>query len=220
MTKSDSLKKLTVSSLLTALAYLCVFLLRFKVSFLTFDLKDAVLSVTAFIYGPLTAVCSAVAVAFLELITVSDTGLYGFLMNAISSSAFVFCCGIVYKYRRTFSGAILGVVAAAVGTTCVMLVFNLFVTPFYMGVTLSEVAALIPSLLLPFNLVKGIINASVTMIIYKPITGIFKRVGLSSAADKKLDLKKLALSTAVTLVIIMLSTLFIIYFLKGDLAFL
>ena len=52
MTKNASLKKLSVTAMLCALAYICMFVFKFKVGFLTFDLKDAVLTVIAFLYGP------------------------------------------------------------------------------------------------------------------------------------------------------------------------
>ena len=53
MNKKNSLKKLSVIGMLTAVAYLCVFLFKFKVGFLTFDIKDAFLAIIAFLYGPL-----------------------------------------------------------------------------------------------------------------------------------------------------------------------
>ncbi len=63
--------------------------------------------------------------------------------------------------------------------TSVMLLANLFITPFYMGVDRSAVVELIPSVLLPFNLIKSVINASLTLLIYKPITKAFGRLGLT-----------------------------------------
>ena len=77
MKKNTELKKITIVGMLSAVAYLCMFLFKFKVGFLTFDLKDAVLTVIAFLYGPIYGVISSVLVALLELVSVSDTGIYG-----------------------------------------------------------------------------------------------------------------------------------------------
>ena len=45
MTAGKNIKKLTVTALFCALAFLMTFVFRFKVGFLTFEFKDAVISV-------------------------------------------------------------------------------------------------------------------------------------------------------------------------------
>ena len=74
MSSKNNLKKISVVAMLCALAYLCMFLFKFKISFLTFDFKDAFLAITAFLYGPLYASVSAILVAFLEFIRAPKTG--------------------------------------------------------------------------------------------------------------------------------------------------
>ena len=64
--QKTNLKKISVAAMLCAVAYLCMFMFKFKVSFLTFDFKDAILCITAFLFGPLYGVASAVVVAFAE----------------------------------------------------------------------------------------------------------------------------------------------------------
>ncbi len=201
--------------MLCALAYICMFVFKFKVSFLTFDFKDAILTVIAFLYGPVYAVASSVLVAAIEFLSVSDTGVYGFIMNALSSAVFTATCGIIYKYRRTLTGAVFGSIAAVLSMTAVMLVANIFITPFYMGVARSDVAAMIPSLLLPFNIIKGVVNAAITMIIYKPITTALKKVGLSNNATAKTDLKKFIPLTIAALISLIIAVIIIIFVLDG-----
>ena len=218
-TKTIKLKKLTVTAMLTAIAFLCVMLFKFEVLFLTFDLKDAVLAVIAFLYGPLYGVISAISVAFLEFISFSDTGIYGLIMNALSSVTFSFICGIIYKYRRTLLGAVLGTVTAVFAMTAVMLVANIFITPYYMHVESKEVIALIPTLFLPFNLIKGVVNAASTMIIYKPITTALKKVGLSAKDSHYTDVKKFVVLSVISAVIAIVAILMILYVLHGDFSF-
>ena len=202
MNKKMDIKKLSVTAMLCAVAYLCMLLFKFKISFLTFDIKDAFLAVTAFLYGPLYGIISAVLVAFLEFLSVSDTGIYGLIMNALSSAAFAGICGLVYKYRRTLFGAILGAVLAVLAMTAVMLAANLFITPFYMGVARGQVAAMIPTLFLPFNVIKGVVNMALTLLIYKPITGAFKKAGVVvSTSGGSFNKKNFAIVTAVSIII-------------------
>ena len=175
---NNNIKKMTVIAVLCAIAYLVSFIFPFKVSFLTFDLKDAIIAISALMYGPIAGLVSSMIVPFLEFITTSETGVYGFIMNFLSSAAFSVTAGIIYKYRRSFSGAILSMCASVLAVTAIMLLANLFITPYYMGVERGTVVELIPSLLLPFNLIKSVVNASLTLLIYKPITAAFGRMGM------------------------------------------
>jgi len=136
-------------------------------------------------------------------------------MNALSSAVFTATCSVIYKYRRTLAGAVFGSIAAVLSMTAVMLVANIFITPFYMGVARSDVAAMIPSLLLPFNLVKGVVNAAITMIIYKPITTALKKVGLSNNATAKTDLKKFVPLAISALVLLAIAVVIILFALDG-----
>lgn len=217
MNKKVDLKKLSVTAMLCALAYICMFVFKFKVGFLTFDLKDAVLTIIAFLYGPLYGIVSSIVVALLEFISVSDTGMYGMIMNALSSAVFTGTCGFVYKYRHTLLGAIVGSVSAIFSMTAVMLIANLFITPLYMtNSTMSDVAAMIPTLLLPFNLIKGVVNAALTMIIYKPITSAFKRTGLTSSSTRKTDINKFIPIAVLALMLLVVSVLIILFMLDGE----
>lgn len=212
MKKSVDIRKMVVVAVLCALAFLCMFVFRIKVGFLTFDAKDAIISIISLLYGPVLGVASALIVALLEFISVSDTGVYGLIMNFISSGTFALVCGLIYKYRRSFSGAIVSVVLAAVSVTAIMMAANLLITPYYMGVSQSQVAGMIPTLLLPFNLVKSVLNAAITMAIYKPFTLALRKTGLLPKAEqqtyrfggKTLVLTLVALAVIVAAVLIML----------------
>ena len=83
------------------------------------------------------------------------------------------------------TGALLGMLASVVSMTAVMMVANLIITPFYMGVSTSDVVQLIPTLLLPFNLTKGIFNASIVILIYKPDSKAIRLAGFVSVSVAK-----------------------------------
>lgn len=222
-TKSQThLRRLVVTAMFCSLAFLLTFVFRFNVSFLTFDLKDTVLAIVALMYGPVYGVVSSLTVALIEFLSISDTGVYGFIMNFLASATFTFTCGLIYKYRRNFGGAIISLIAAAVTLVCVMLTANLFITPYYMGVDRTAVINMIPALLLPFNLCKAVINAAVTLIIYKPVTGVLKRSGIVASAAQSTKSTKSSLRSAVLmiscLIIIALSVLFILLKMDGTLS--
>ncbi len=176
-TKQKHIKALSAVGLFCALAYVCCVLFHFKAAFLTFDLKDAVMAVGAMIFGPVYGVAMALIVAIIEGITISSTGVYGFIMNVLSSITFVGIASLIYKLRRTMSGAVIGIIAASLSMVAVMMAANVLITPFYMNVPRGEVIALIPTLLLPFNLTKAIFNSAVVFIIYKPIITAMRHAG-------------------------------------------
>ena len=72
--KSESrLRTVVAVGVFCALAYIACVLFHFRASFLTFDLKDAVMTIGAMLFGPLYGLAMAVIVALIEMLTVSTT---------------------------------------------------------------------------------------------------------------------------------------------------
>ena len=213
--KKVNVKAIAVTGVLTAAAFLLTFVFRFKVSFLTFDFKDTLIAIASLTYGFPYGVASVFIVALIEFLTVSETGVYGFIMNFLASGTFALVCGLIYKYKRTFSGAILSLIVAAVSVNIVMITANIFITPIYMGVDTDAVISLIVPLLLPFNFAKTVINSAATLLLYKPITSALRKYNiLSGETNGKSGLKSVILAT-VSVLIIVLTALYITLKLNG-----
>jgi len=166
--------------------------------FLSLDVKDSAIAIASFIYGPISGVVIAFIAAFIEFLTFSTTAWYGFVMNFASSAAFSLVAATIYKFRRTLNGALIGFFAAVAATTGVMLLLNNFVTPIYLmefmgmpeAVATSTVIELLPTVLLPFNLAKSIMNASVAMLLYKPIVLALKKAKITSKGKNSVSFNK------------------------------
>ena len=142
----------------------------------------------------------------------SATGPYGFVMNALSSVTFSVVASVIYKYKKTFYGAIIGLSSAVFATTAVMLLANLFITPLYLGVSVSEVAVMIPKILLPFNFVKSVLNAALVLLFYKPLSQVLKKMGFiesgeSSDAAKTTKRARSIIVSLIAIVIVVASLL-------------
>ena len=201
--KKNYTKKLVMSAMFAALAYVCVLVIpHIKVQFLTFDIKDAVITIAAMIYGPIAGASISLIVAFIEMITVSSTGPWGFLMNFLSSAIFSCTASVVYRYmpkiKRTLNGAILGLLLSVVLTTGLMMPLNMLITPLYTGASVGFIITLIPTLLLPFNFVKSLLNAALVLVLYKPITVALKKARAIDVGNEKYKFDK----TSVLLTII------------------
>lgn len=207
--RSENIKKtqgIVVRALFCAIAYLLMFVLRISGigGFLTFDAKDAVIVVAAMIFGPLTGIGISLTVALLEMLTVSGTGFWGFLMNFVSSAVFSSVASLIYnkmpKIKKKITGACAGLGLGVVLTVCVMVVMNLIITPIYTKMPTSAIAAMILPLLLPFNLIKTVLNASLVMLIYKPVSSALKRSGLIRADEGASGIKLNGVTLAVLIV--------------------
>ena len=183
-------KKLVGIAMFAALAYAVTFVFRIPVMFLTFDAKDAVITIAALMYGPLSGVIISLLAALIELITISGTGVYGFIMNFASSAVFSATAAWIYKHKRTPSGAVGGLFTAVVAMVATMMCLNLLVTPYYMGADRGTDAAresvkqLLPTVILPFNTAKALMNSAFAMLLYKPISAAMKKAKLIPGSPK------------------------------------
>ena len=185
------IKKLCVAALFCALAVASTYVMHFKVMFLTFDAKDAVIAIAGLLFGPLYSLVISLVVSLIEFITIGDAGFWGFLMDFISTALFATVCALIYKYKKNIKGAIMGLVLASVSMTAFMLLFNLFIVPIYTpNYTTAAVAQMIPTLFLPFNLTKAVLNSAIVLILYKPISRAMKAAKVIRSSDVGLDADK------------------------------
>ena len=182
---SELTKRMTGIAVFSALAYGVSLVTNIKVGFLSFDAKDAVITIAAFIYGPVSAIIMSFITALIESVSFGSTGPWGALMDFISTFSFTFTASLIYKYRRKLSGAILSLGAASAVYVAVMMVANLLITPIYMGVGVEAVKSLIPTTLLPFNLAKALMNSALVMMLYKPVSRLVRRLGFAKPSEGK-----------------------------------
>ncbi len=215
MNKTSSIvhvKKLCAVAMLCALAFIVSFCFPIKVQFLTFDAKDAVIAIGGMFFGPLAALAMSLVVPFLEFITFSDTGIYGLIMNFLSSAAFSITASLVYKYKRKMSGAVIGLISAVFAMVAVMMIANLFITPFYMGVSRGMVVDLIPPLLLPFNATKSVLNAALVLLLYKPFTLALRATNLVPKGDAPKRISPVYTVVTIICAVALLIIAFVVYF--------
>lgn len=172
-------KKLTIIGMLCALAYVAVVVGRIPlVLFLKYDPKDVIIVIGGFIFGPLTSFAVTVIVSVVQMFTISGTGILGCIMNIISSCSFACTAAFIYERKHKLSGAMLGLFCGWGCQVVVMMFWNYLVAPIYMGYPREEIVELLIPAFLPFNLIKGGLNAAITMLIYKPVVTALRRSNL------------------------------------------
>ena len=174
-----NVKKLVLLAMLSAIAFMMVSLIRIPVVlFLSYEPKDVIITIGAFLLGPMAGVIISTLVALIEMVTISTTGPIGCLMNMLSSMCFACTAAIIYKKHRTMKGAVMGLLAGSVTTVAVMLLWNWLITPLYMGVSRQDVQTLLIPAFLPFNALKVGFNTALTLALYKPLSNALRKTGL------------------------------------------
>ena len=199
-------KELAMLALLAALAYVVMFLSKqipvSVLGFLNFDLKDVIVCITGFLFGPLAAAGVSLVVSFIEMITISSTGPWGLLMNVLSTCAFACTAAWFYHRKRTMKNAILGLVIGVLLMTAVMLLWNYLITPIYMKAPREYIATLLIPTFLPFNLIKGGINATLTVLLYKPIVNALRKAKLVEPSSGKGGKSKLGVAVVAAVLLV------------------
>jgi len=233
MQQSTRTRKLVILAMLSALAYVLMVYGRIPVltipPYLKYDPKDVIFTVGGFLFGPLPVLAMSVVVSLVEMITVSDDiilggllgGLIGATMNVISTCAFACTASLIYKKLHSLKGAIIGLITGWIFTAVVMMILNYVMTPIYIALLsqgLSDmeafsksvnemrpyVATLLIPVFLPFNLLKGGLNAAITMLIYKPVRAGLSKSGLlpvtaAAANPSKINIGAMVISFLVLL---------------------
>ena len=181
-------KKLTIMAAFSAMAFIVMVLIKVPIvpslPFLKYEPKDVIITIGGFIFGPMASFLISLVVSFIEMMTVSDTGYIGLIMNILATCSFSCTAAYIYKKKHTIQGAILGLTAGAVFMIVVMLLWNYLITPIYMKIPRDAVAKLLLPSILPFNVLKSGLNATLTIFLYKPVITALRRAKLISTTNE------------------------------------
>lgn len=197
-----------------SVAYISSLILPIKVQFLTLDIKDAFITIGALYFGPLSGIIIALVVSLLEFFFGSDTGVYGLIMNFIGSAAFAAVASLIYTRKKNLMNAVTALLCACICMTVVMLAANLIITPLFMasrGMDRQAIEKMIVPLLLPFNLFKGLLNAAIVMLIYKPLSIALKKTRLLGESGGTTKMNKNTLVLSIVAIAIMVGSLTFIF---------
>ena len=191
-TKRISVRKLTGTAMLSAIAYVLMFLdfsVPFMPSFIKMDLSELPALIGAFAYGPVAGVVICLVKNVIHLM-ITTTGGVGELSNFLLGASFVLVAGGVYRFKKSRKGALIGSVLGAFVMGMFSIISNYFlVYPIYYNfmpqdailaayqLIFSGVKNILQCLIVfnaPFTFIKGMLSVVITFIIYKRISPILK----------------------------------------------
>lgn len=171
--------KLVRIAVLSALSIVLVMLVKFPLipsaPFLEYEPGDVPMLVAAFMYGPITGLLMTIIVSTIQAFTVSAAaGWVGLVMHVIATGAFVMVSGTIYRRFHTFKGAFAALAAGSICMVLVMIPSNLFFSVRFYGIPYDAVIAMLPTAILPFNLIKSLVNSLIVIFVYKPLSRFLK----------------------------------------------
>ena len=193
--KKDTTHNLTIAAMLSAVAFILMFI-EFPIpmlipAFIKMDFSDLPALLGAFALGPVYGVIISFMKNLLHIVIKgTSTACVGELSNFILGAIFSAVAGYLYKHHKSRKTAIIGAVAGAVAMGVLSVPSNYFVVypayvQFYhmpLEAILGMYQAILPSadilikclilFNLPFTLVKGLLDAVLCMLIYKPLSPI------------------------------------------------
>lgn len=172
--RSEKINKLAKMGMLGAISIVLVTFIHIPifpvVSFLEYDPADVSIFMGTFAFGPLAGIALTAIVSVIQGTTVSaQSGIYGIIMHILATGSFVLVAGIIYKMGKSKKSAVIALLCGTITMTVVMFFANLTVTPHFMGVPVDVVKSLMP-FILGFNLIKGVLNSTITFLLYKRIS--------------------------------------------------
>ncbi|MDR0858453.1 MAG: ECF transporter S component [Oscillospiraceae bacterium] len=168
--------KLARMAIMTAIAVAFSFIPSFPiipvVSFIRYEFSDLPILISLFAFGTPWGLGIAVISIFINfLIGGAESGPYGMIMHMLAIGAYVLAAGLIYRSNKSRKSAIIGMLVGVIAMTAIMIPANLIITPLFMKVPVAAVEDLLIPGIIPVNLIKGLITAVLTFIVYKRVSG-------------------------------------------------
>jgi riboflavin transporter FmnP len=195
MQKKNRIHNLTVAAMLSAVAFIFMFI-EFPLpmlipSFVKKDFSDLPALLGAFALGPVYGIVISFMKNLLHIVVKgTSTACVGELCNFMLGAVFSFVAGFIYKRNKTRKTAIIGAIVGAAAMAIFSVPSNYWITypayvKFYhmpLEAILAMYQAILPSanslikclviFNMPFTLAKGLLDALLCILIYKPLSPI------------------------------------------------
>lgn len=166
-------KQLVTMALMCAIGALLAFVqipLIPGISFLTYDPSFVPALVVGFAFGPGAGVAvGSIAVVIYGLIMGDWVGA---LINVIMCICFVLPAAAIYRKKHTMAGAMVALAVSVVTVVLGAFATNLTVGVWFWYGSPDVIMPLLLPAVLPFNMAKAILNAALTLVVYKAVSNL------------------------------------------------
>ncbi|HBV68161.1 MAG TPA: ECF transporter S component [Clostridiales bacterium] len=191
---TKTIAKIGVLSAVATVLMLFDFPLWFAPNFYKLDFSEVPVLLGTFALGP----AAGISIEFVKILlnfvlNGTDTGGIGELANFAVGCSFVIPAGYIYKHKKSFSSAVIAMLAGTVTLAVVGSMMNYFVIlPVYSKIygapiqvfidmahainpAISDLKTFVLYAVVPFNIFKGIVVSSITLLVYKKISPVLHK---------------------------------------------
>lgn len=169
-------KQLVILALFIALSTLLSFVelpIFPAAPWLKYDPSACIALLAGYAFGPLSGIIVGAVSAFIHGLIMGDP--WGSIMSIVHVLCWVIPAACIFKAKKSRGWVVLALVVSAIVALAATIGANLLITPIYAGMTYEAVAALVVPVLIPFNLLKIIINSVLIFLLYAPILKLTQR---------------------------------------------
>ena len=196
-----STKNITRLAIMTAFSYVLYMFVKFPLpffpDFLDMQISDVPALICGFMMGPVSG-CLVIFFKVLLKLPFSSTVCVGELGDLLIGIAFVLPASLIYKFNKSKKGALIGLGVGVLTSTAVAVLINwLILIPWFVyskfgnnwDIIIGALSLLYPDLtvsnfyfwyllcaIIPFNLMRGLVSALVTFLVYKSLGKIFNKM--------------------------------------------
>ncbi|MBO5506088.1 MAG: ECF transporter S component [Clostridia bacterium] len=190
--KKFNTRSLVMVAMLSAVATILMFIdfsVPFMPPFIKMEISEMPALIASFAISPLGGVLVCLIKNIINCLRTS-TGCVGEFANFILGAVFAYTAGVIYKHNKNKMGALWGCIVGSVVMGLLSVPINYFITyPMYAKVLPLEaiigmykeifggVDGLLSCLVifnLPYTIIKGLLDAIITFLIYKRISSFIK----------------------------------------------
>jgi riboflavin transporter FmnP len=141
-------------------------------STLTYDLANVPALLGALVYGPV----AGCVIGILSWVIHSFSGDFiGGAMNIVLVIAFVVPVSLICRNSKTLPRLIIGLVVGSLTVVLLSIPTNIVAWWLYSGTSPEEVLAIVVPVILPFNLIKTVLNSIFSVVLYKSLHKLLER---------------------------------------------
>lgn len=146
---------------------------------LKYDPSSIIAILAALLYGPGMG-CAVAVLAWVPRLVTDPLGAF---MNIMSVLPVIIVTGAFYRRRLTRKAAIESAIIGSVCAVVVSVALNIPVMPLFYGVSVESVLALLGPVLIPFNIIKVVVNSTVALLTYSSLEKLLSQEDEVPAVD-------------------------------------
>jgi riboflavin transporter FmnP len=126
------------------------------INILKYDASSVAALMLGLIFGPAIGCLVGAGITIVHGLFVGN--LFGVIINLCLVVVFVTPPALAFRYKGTFLSIVIGLLIGAVLAVGVNTLLNIIILPYYMGLPMDAILAMVPTDILPFSLVKVGLN--------------------------------------------------------------